>query len=660
MSSNDSELEVYKRALAREKSARKAAEKILEDKSTALYNTAQELKRSNHKLQKVLTERTLELQGVFENIIDAYIVMDLWGNVIKMNEAAANLLGFDSYEDFNLLSVTDVSEVENVMNAFDVLLVQGSVTDFRVKLNTKSGVQILTQVNASIILNENGEPIAAQGILRDVTLEKQAKDKLKQSENRLLTLISNLETGILLEDENRRIILVNQKFCDMFRLAFKPNDLVGEDSAQIFEQSKTIFRAPKGFVTRVNALLKSKKVVIGDELNTTNGDILERDFIPIISDNEYKGNLWSYRDVTLKRHYRQSIEIEKEKYRSIIANMHLGLVEIDEEGRILMANQSYLNMSGYTEDEIIGEVGKDILLAKAERDMVGSQMEKRKKGVTNAYEVKIRNKKGALRYWLVSGAPNYNVSGKIAGSIGIVYDITELKELHIQKESLLLELEKSNNELQEYAHIVSHDLKSPLRSIDALLQWIKEDNKDTLDDLSLQNISLIEVTLEKMEQLISDILEYSSIGSSQAPKKHVDLNDLVEGLVKILYVPNHIEIKICHPLPILSGDKTKLQQLFQNLISNAVKFIDKPEGRIEIAVKDVSGFYEFSIQDNGMGIEKRFHDKIFKIFHALNKSKDSTGVGLSIVKKIVELHGGKIWLESTPNVGTTFYFTLKK
>ncbi|SDS24630.1 PAS domain-containing sensor histidine kinase [Winogradskyella sediminis] len=660
MSSNDSELEVYKRALAREKLARKAAEKILEDKSTELYNTAQELKRSNHKLQKILTERTLELQGVFENIIDAYIVMDLWGNVIKMNEAAANLLGFDSYEDFNLLSVADVSEVENVMNAFDVLLVQGSVTDFRVKLNTKSGAQILTQVNASIILNENGEPIAAQGILRDVTLEKQAKDKLKQSENRLLTLISNLETGILLEDENRRIILVNQKFCDMFRLALNPKELVGKDSAQIFEQSKTIFRAPKGFITRVNVLLKSKKVVIGDELNTTKGDILERDFIPIISDNEYKGNLWSYRDVTLKRHYRQSIEIEKEKYRSIIANMHLGLVEIDEEGRVLMANQSYLNMSGYTEDEIIGEVGKDILLAKADRDMVESQMEKRKKGVTNAYEVKIRNKKGELRHWLLSGAPNYNVNGKISGSIGIIYDITELKELHIQKESLLLELEKSNNELQEYAHIVSHDLKSPLRSIDALLQWIKEDNKDSLDELSLQNINLIEVTLEKMEQLISDILEYSSIGSSQAQKKPVDLNDLVEGLVKILYVPNHIEIKISHPLPTISGDKTKLQQLFQNLISNAVKFIDKPEGRIEIAVKDLSDYYEFSIQDNGMGIEKRFHDKIFKIFHALNKSKDSTGVGLSIVKKIVELHSGKIWLESTPNVGTTFYFTLKK
>ena len=239
-------------------------------------------------------------------------------------------------------------------------------------------------------------------------------------------------------------------------------------------------------------------------------------------------------------------------------------------------------------------------------------------------------------------------------------DITELKTLELQKEKLLLKLEKSNDELQEYAHIVSHDLKSPLRSIDALVSWLKEDNKGKLDAMSLKNFELIETTLEKMEQLISDVLEYSSVGAESNEKANVDLAKKLNNIMSMLYIPEHIEINILNPLPTIKGDATKLQQLFQNLISNAIKFIDKENGLITIDVEDLKSHYKFSIKDNGIGIDKQFHDKIFKIFHALNKSKDSTGIGLSIVKKIVDLHEGQIWLESEPNVGTTFYFTLKK
>ena len=168
------------------------------------------------------------------------------------------------------------------------------------------------------------------------------------------------------------------------------------------------------------------------------------------------------------------------------------------------------------------------------------------------------------------------------------------------------------------------------------------------------------MTLEKMEQLISDVLEYSSVGSDDSEKRDVDTDILIKELVRMLYIPEHITVKVENKLPILKGDKTKLQQLFQNLISNAVKFIDKPEGTIKIGVKLTGDYYQFSIADNGMGIEKKFHDKIFKIFHSLNKSKESTGIGLSIVKKIVDLHEGQIWLESEVNKGTTFYFTIKK
>ena len=366
------------------------------------------------------------------------------------------------------------------------------------------------------------------------------------------------------------------------------------------------------------------------------------------------------RDITKQRNYRKSLEAEKQKYSSIISNMNLGLVEVNREDKILMVNQSFVNMTGYSKEELIGVKGKDLLPIDDDKDILKEKVIERKKGKTESYELRIRNKQGNIRHWLVSGAPNYNLNGEITGSIGINFDITEIKNLQLQKENLLKKLEKSNDELHEYAHVVSHDLKSPLRSINALVTWLKDDNKDKLDETSLQNFSLIESTLEKMEQLITDVLEYSSIGSEDTEKGNVNLQAVVTDLLDILYIPKHIKVSVLNKLPEVIGNKTKLQQLFQNLISNAIKFIDKEKGIIEIDVEDVNTHFKFSIKDNGIGIDPKFHDKIFKIFHALNKRKDSTGIGLSIVKKIVELHEGDIWLESEPTVGTTFHFTLKK
>ena len=157
-----------------------------------------------------------------------------------------------------------------------------------------------------------------------------------------------------------------------------------------------------------------------------------------------------------------------------------------------------------------------------------------------------------------------------------------------------------------------------------------------------------------MEQLITDVLEYSSIINGVKENNDVDLNLLIEEIKKVIY------IKVLQELPIIKGDKTKFQQLFQNLISNAIKFNDKEKGIIEIDVKEQNSFYKFSINDNGIGIEKEHFDKIFKIFQSLKKSKDSSGIGLSIVKKIVDLYKGEIWLESEVNKETTFFFTIKK
>ncbi len=650
---SQNQTEILERALKREKAARKAAEKILEEKSRELYFTSQ-------RLEQLVDEKSSQLEGVFENIIDAYVVMDLKGNVIKFNEAATKLFGYDiSVEDINVQNLIYKKDYQYAMQSFMELADKGFFKDYEARVYTKSKEVKWVHINASVIFDKDKKPLAAQGVVRDITDQKKSEEQLIESENRLASLVVNLDSGIVLEDENRNIVLTNNKFCELFGINASPKDLVGIDCKAASEQNKVLFKNPEAFVERMRAIDADKKVVLGDELEMLDGKILERNYTPIVIGEKSKGYLWTFTDVTLKRTYRKSLEAQKQKYYNIIANMNLGMVELNNNDEILMVNQSFEKMSGYTEAEVIGKNAR-MLFAADDDDVLKEEREKRKDGISNSYEFKAICKKGKTRHWLVSGAPNYNIDGEVIGSIGIHLDVTDTKSLELQKEKLLEKLEKSNDELQEYAHIVSHDLKSPLRSINALVSWLKEDNKGVLDDASLQNFGLIESTLEKMEQLITDVLNYSSVGADNTIKADVDLNSMVSELVSMLYIPDHIEVKSLNVLPNIKGDRTKLQQVFQNLISNSVKFIDKAKGSIIIDVEDLKTHYKFSIKDNGIGIEKKYHDKIFKIFHSLKKSKDSSGIGLSIVKKIIDLHEGEIWLESEPNVGTTFYFTLKK
>lgn len=228
-----------------------------------------------------------------------------------------------------------------------------------------------------------------------------------------------------------------------------------------------------------------------------------------------------------------------------------------------------------------------------------------------------------------------------------------------QQQSLLYDLETQNQELSDYAHMVSHDLKSPLRSIDSLTSWLREDYQTVLDKDGNNTLTLIRDNVEKMDTLINGILNYSTIAKNKIEFYDVDLDNLIFELLKSIDRPSQITI-FSQELPIVRGDKSRLQQLFQNLIDNAIKYNDKSKGKIEIGYEDKDDYWQFFVSDNGKGIEKSYFEKIFKTFEKLENNTSSTGIGLSIVKKVVELYGGKVWLESEIDKGTTFYFTLKK
>ena len=236
----------------------------------------------------------------------------------------------------------------------------------------------------------------------------------------------------------------------------------------------------------------------------------------------------------------------------------------------------------------------------------------------------------------------------------------EIVRINKQREELLQNLEKQNQTLNEYAHVVSHDLKAPLRSIDTLINWFKEDNAEILDENNQKSLDLILSNVEKMDLLIKGILDYSSIDKLEIEDRTIDLNILIDEVVRTLHIPNHIEVVYKNEMPKVFGNDFRFKQLFQNLIQNAIKYNDKESGFVEIGSKENENEIEFYIKDNGIGIKERYQSKIFDLFSKLENNDQSSGIGLSIVKKIIDLYGGKIWLESQEAIGTTFYFTLPK
>ncbi|NQV32127.1 MAG: HAMP domain-containing protein [Phycisphaeraceae bacterium] len=229
-------------------------------------------------------------------------------------------------------------------------------------------------------------------------------------------------------------------------------------------------------------------------------------------------------------------------------------------------------------------------------------------------------------------------------------------------EMTVAELKRSNSELQNFTYITAHDLKAPLRAIGNLTDWISADYIHTFDDRGREHMELIKSRVSRMDELIDCILRYNEIGRGRRHIRTFDLNCLLSEALTAINPPEHITIEITSDLPTLTVERHRILQIFRNLIGNAIQFINRDQGRIRIACQDNGDTWEFSVSDNGPGIGTQYHEKIFKMFQTLTPRDEleSTGIGLAVVKKIVELYGGKIWVASELGQGSTFHFTLSK
>jgi light-regulated signal transduction histidine kinase (bacteriophytochrome) len=221
------------------------------------------------------------------------------------------------------------------------------------------------------------------------------------------------------------------------------------------------------------------------------------------------------------------------------------------------------------------------------------------------------------------------------------------------------DLIKINKELDQFAYVVSHDLKAPLRAINNLSIWIEEDLGTSAGEDILKNMQTLRGRVKRMESLIAGILEYSRVGRQVNKVESLNSGELVKETVEFLSPPEAFTVTVAENMPIVDADRTKMQQVFSNLISNAIKYHHKGTGTVVINCKRENNFYHFAVTDDGPGIDPQFHNKIFDIFQTLQARDkiESTGIGLAIVKKIIEEAGGQIWIESEVGKGSSFIFS---
>ena len=499
-----------------------------------------------------------------------------------------------------------------------------------------------------------------------VELEKSKREQeLDKTRDRLQLIFESSSDAKAIETIDGYIEQISHAFLKLFNIPISEiSNLVGTDCVSARNMLKDMFVDEQIFAQRIEEIVTKGQEVLDEMLELKDGRILSRDYNPIFRDGAIIAHLWTYKDVTLIVNYDKSLKFQTKKYKSIIENMNLGLMEVDANETILNINNAFIKMCGYSKRELVGFKARDVLLDQEQRQYMEKKVSSRKDGTKDLYEMEIRTKSGEKRYWLISGGPNTNINGEIIGSIGIHLDITELKMLNIKADSLINDLTIRNEALSHYAHIVSHDLKTPLRTISTCINWLLEDNTQTLDKDSLEYIDTVEEAISDMDKLISSTLQYTEIRTSRkVATQQLELQPVVDSIISFLNKnkTSDFEFNIVKPLPVVNLTEVKARQVFQNLIENAYKYRDKnKKSFVNIDWKEEEDFYQFSIQDNGIGISQEHFSLVFEAFKKLNNRTDSSGIGLFIIKKTITSEGGKIWIESKKGVGTTFFFTLPK
>jgi len=375
--------------------------------------------------------------------------------------------------------------------------------------------------------------------------------------------------------------------------------------------------------------------------------------------------LFSTTVLTEQKKGEEVLRRNEEKLHLILETANDAFIGMNEKGAVVDWNRQAEVIFGWPREEVMGHSLADIIIPVSLREAHRKGLEHfmatgEGRMLNKRIEINALHRDGhefliELTIWPIRFGGSYHFNA-------VLRDITERKQVEEKRAQLLKELATANQELSDFAHVTSHDLKAPLRGIGILAEWFIKDYRERVDEKGKELLSSIIEKVSLMNALIDGVLEYSSVGRSKIKLKPADLNEMVKEVVAMIVPPKNITITIENELPTIECEQVRIRQVFQNLIANAIKYMDKPNGEIKVACVPDGNYWKFSVSDNGPGINEKYFTKIFQMFQTLQQKgqSKSTGIGLALAKKVIEQTGGKIWVESKVGEGASFFFTLPR
>jgi PAS domain S-box-containing protein len=600
-------------------------------------------------------EYLLYQANLLQHVSDAIIATDLSFKITSWNQAAETIYGWRAGEVLGqtiqqvLQTEYAYARSEQVLQQFmDQGLWKGEVIQ-----KHKDGSNIYALASVSLIKDKAGQPIGAVAVNRDITKQKQAGEALQQSEARFTKVFqSSPEAIAITRQADGQILEVNASWEALF--GYRREEAISQSASKLHLYVEPLERQrlldqlqSQGNVSNMEVRLRRKSGEVRQILVSMESITLDHEPCLLIFNRDITERKWA-----------------EEQFRLVVEASPQGVILVNAEGLIKLVNARTEALFGYTREELLGQ-SVEIL--------VPSQFRAHHDSYRNTFfaaptvrpmgagrDLFGTRKDGRLIPVEIGLTPLNTSTGPFV--MASIIDITERKQAEERLKETLTELGRSNTELEQFAYVASHDLQEPLRMVSSYTQLLARRYKGKLDADADEFIAFAVDGALRMKRLLNDLLAYSRVSTRGHPLRSISSEAVLDQTLANLQVAiTESQATITHdPLPIVLADQTQLLQLFQNLIANALKFRAEQPPEVHISAEARGREWLFSIRDNGIGIDPQFADRIFVIFQRLHNQADypGTGIGLAICKRIVERHAGRIWVESQPGQGATFYFTL--
>lgn len=619
-------------------------------------------------------ESKSRIQAVVDNAADGIITLDAWGNIESFNRAAEKIFGekADRIIGSNLRRLIALPQPYSTAGDYSI---EYFVLNPDTKLKTyqqetvgvrSDGTKFPMELAVSEMHLANQQLFI--GICRDARGRKEAEETLRK-QAQMLDLANDT---IAVLDLNGAISYWNLGAKWLY--GWRRSQAIGKNIHQLLqtEWAQPVEVIQKVFFERGSwqgELVRTKadgtKITVASRWTLQHDDRDQPVAILEISN-----------DISDRKRSEIALAQSAQRFRATFEQAAVGMAQATVEGKFLLVNQKLCEILGYSRQELVEKRFQEITWQEdwaSEQELVRQLLA----GEIENFSLEkryIRND-GEL-VWANLTVSLLREQNGTQFLMAVVEDIRERKQaeesLRLRAEELSWTaqmlakttnvLRKRNQELDQFAYVVSHDLKAPLRAIANLSSWIEEDLIESMTEDTLHQMNLLRGRVHRMEGLIEGLLQYSRVGRIEVPSEMVKVEKLLAEIIDSLAPPPGFEVKVGPGMPTFVTEKLPLQQVFSNLISNAIKHNRAESGYVKISVKELDDFYEFSVADDGPGIAPQYHDKVFVIFQTLEARDkvENTGIGLSLVKKIVEGQGGTISLESAEGEGATFRFTWPK